>query len=288
LPFPVWDYLRKRADINIGPWKGGVRISKAAIERDAKAALKVARFAAALAVANGVDRLLVIVPEDPIYNSRIHFTARSGDEHVLVAAVRSISSCYGYPYSFEPEPYMQKVVPCLDCIVQEPVMLHEIALDGPFRISFDLQRHEGGFEFTTASSPEGSAQLPTKDQIRRAINSANPQLKAGLVYQDAPAIVFVVQSGIGYEIRMAVAAAFGDIAYTFSRDNFENGQMVPGPNASFRPDLNTSISALVCCHEQGVPLVVHNPWARNKLEPGVLANNELTLVDGHVTKVRWA
>ncbi|MFZ5791876.1 MAG: hypothetical protein ACOY3L_14385 [Pseudomonadota bacterium] len=288
--FRIFEYLRTKADPNIGTGRGYAQVAKTATTQDAKAVLALARQALQSPEAEAANEICIILPDDPDGSSIVHFMVAIESGRVLFVCRKSNSGSYGYPLGLEPNPFIQDVLLNDEAVADRTVPFHEIATEGAFRLALRIFPDGKPFHIGGAGPAEGARRVRTEERIRAAIKTANKQLKRALSVREAPAVVFIYHDDLFVaNDALLLSALFGDRQYVFDPNDFHNGYFCFGPNGAWTSGQHKSVSAVTYFANEGPPLTVHNPWALRPLEPGLLGNREyVPQSDGTLTLIERA
>jgi hypothetical protein len=275
--YQIWDYLRQRtqADKTIGEGWSMAFISQDATQRDAKASLALARHAFTLPEMKAVRDTYVIIPDEPIYGSRVRFTAMSREGQSLFVCSRCEIGVYGVPFAFQPHPWDQRIQVWNEGTAEPARPHHEVIRDGAYRLALRIFPDTCNFRVSSSMRAEGATRSTTVDRLRNAIKTAAKQLKRGVAARPGPGAIFVNHSGILVaEERELFSAMFGDLQYSFGPGQLQSGALHYGPNGAINAGQHRCVSALTYFPNNAKPTTIHNPWAHTPLPRGIFGGRE--------------
>ncbi len=262
---------RRAADINaVG---SGFAWAKLPMEtRDAKQIMQlVDRELAKEGVNLATVKLIVMVPEEPIYSNFVRFSFETDERKTAtISSVASASGKYGWPGYLEPYSYRQDLeLRYSDGRIETKPLREITTFDDNVRLAVELFPSEKPFHILSTAPIGSAARVRTVERIREAVSDANSQSKNGCNYKPSPSMVIIFHDDVLVaEDEMVVAALYGDLAYTARSDNFQDGRLVFTSNGVFAPKKNTTTSAMCYVRNNARPLIVYNLWASRPLPPG--------------------
>lgn len=209
----------------------------------------------------------VVVPELPAYGTFARFSFDADDgTRTVISAVASANGKYGWPAVVTPKDYRQKVeIRYSDGTTERKVLREITTFDDNVRVAAWIR--PGADDLSVSTAPVGAAaKVNTVDRIRSTVSEANSQHKNGCRYHPAAALTIIYHDDVFVaEDNLVTAALYGDLAYTFPANDFQNGQLVLTQNGVFGPGKNTTTSAIGYVRNNQQWLFVHNAWAERPL-----------------------
>lgn len=211
---------------------------------------------------------LVVVPDQPINGRFVRFVFEMANgKRAIVSAVESKNGKYGWPMVFEPKNYHETIAFKRSDGTCQTVRLREIAtLTDNVRVAIELRADENRFNLISTTPVGVAADIGNVERIREAVSEANAQHKNGCRHRDAPSLTVIYHNDLTVaDNKVLLAALYGDLAYAFSPGNFQNGELHLTRNGVFRPDKNTTTSAVCYIRNDTSAVYVHNFWAARRL-----------------------
>lgn len=210
----------------------------------------------------------VLIPEQPDYKRFVRFSFQAEDgTRAGISAVVSENGKYGWPAVIEPKNYREEVELRYSDRTTKKELLRNIAtLSDNIRVAIQLTPSLDGPSLGVA--PIGSAAtVNTVKRIRDAVSEANAQHKNGCSYRMAPALTMIFHDDLLVAEDIAVAAAlYGDLGYSFSPNDFQNGKYTLTENGVFGPGKNTTTSAVCYVRNGSGKVYVHNTWSERRID----------------------
>lgn len=281
--FNAHEELRRRAEKILLPGKAFAWVGGKFDHRDARAFMfMIERAVKRLTDSDAPDRLVVIVPDDPIHSEFVRFTVSTEDYvRVEIHSCVSRTGRYEHPHGILPEPYDQKTRLQFSSGKEEEFFARDVlTLTDNFRGAAEVSRDERPFRFI-ATAPTGLAKKSRNpERIREAVAEANSQFKNAIKYREAPCLLTIFHDGLDVpEERMIVSALYGDLKYSFSPERFEDGKLIVDRNGAWNPHKNRTTSAVMYVRNGGSPVVIHNYWADRPFPRGIFRCKEIVPLD---------
>ncbi len=260
------------------PWSAYAYISEEATERDIRIVVELARrlFEELEHTHDKYDQALVMIPNEPVYGKSIRFSVETEDGTVTVFSCESKAGRYGFPFTFEPLSYNESVSITYRDGCQEVMPLFKLVGSEDPLVALELTPGSDRFELEGWGRSTGAIRLRNIDRLRNRVRTANAQLRNGMSYREAPSLLLVYQDHVLVPADIAVVAAlYGDLTYTFHREDPDAGYSSYNLNGVFGPEKNTSVSALCIVRNNAIPFTVHNQWAKLPLPQGLLGGREV-------------
>jgi hypothetical protein len=225
-------------------------------------------------------RAFVVVPSDPIYDRTARLVVEEEAGPVKILSCESRSGRYELPFGLQPRSYEDIVSIALSGTTSNRLPLYDIEESGHPLFALELNPGSTTFEVITLLMVDGEINLRNQARLRACIKDANGQIRNGQSYRDAPSIVLVYQDHLLVPTDVSlVASLYGDLMYEFPRSRTGGGRFVYGHNGAFAPGKQSSVSAVCMIRNDGIPLLIHNRWARIPLPQGLLGGKEIRVND---------
>jgi hypothetical protein len=281
--FDAHKELRIRAEKISLPGKAFAWVGGKFDHRDAKAFMYLLeRALKRFGDSDSPDKLVVIVPDDPIQGEFVRFSVSTKDcAKVEIHSCVSSTGRYEHPHDILPEPYDQKTRLQFSFGEEMEVFARNaLALRDNFRVAAEVSPDDRPFRFI-ATAPTGLAKKSRNpERIREAVAEANNQFKNAVKYREVPCLLMIFHDGLDVpDERIIISALYGDLKYSFSPERFEDGKLIVDRNGAWNPHKNRTTSALMYVRNGAPPLVIHNHWAERPFPPGIFLCKEIVPLD---------
>lgn len=267
-----FDSLRDRAKSVSGHGRAHAWVADDATERDLKAAISLAKDALRLREASSErpDRIGVVVPRKPVLGRRVKITVETDKQRQQLLCAASLDHRYGRPSSWGDLTLRSRARIEEDGRTREVDPFELDLEEDNFLVCLELERGEKPFYISTCAPIGAANRLTTNETIRLAAKKANSQFKNACKFRAAPCLLMVFEDGVFVQKVMAFASAFyGNLQYTASTKNFDDGRLGFGPDGFWRPNRNRTMSSAGLIRNDGQPVLIPNPWAELPLPDGV-------------------
>jgi hypothetical protein len=229
---------------------------------------------------SGPDTVIALVPMNPNRHEFVRF-AISTRTHGTVEyhSCTSRTAVYGVADGIYADPYDQLITLRFSTGATKTVSAQlVIEPQQPSLVAIVAQKHPERFSLMAAAPTGPAKRLKNPERIREVLSDANDQFKNGLKYKTVPCLLVIFHEGLDVpDDAIIKSALYGDLKYSFRRENPEEGKLILDKDGAWNPEKNRTTSAVLYVRNDSEPLIIHNYWAYRPFPPGVFSCREISV-----------